>query len=287
MSDHGNQPETGEDLVRSQWTRVELLERLPVRDAQSVLAAELHRAHRDATSHLPSSSLGRSFPGATFGSTKAGRTQIRVWHVCQFLSSEDRILDIGMGHGWLSGNIALAATEGIRRRGHHRFEVRLYSGYGRGQRHRYQPMVLGRQGSLRLGREVGKPIDRATARNTRTSARCPTGSLCHCGCHPPSTQLLFSVPILGRIEACWGHVSLFDAHRVANAWQLLLVSRSSSRPARVARLVENAQPAVPVPTRGDTGLALPSDDDPAFHWIRLEPDSLGTASGRRRSPSVT
>jgi 2-polyprenyl-3-methyl-5-hydroxy-6-metoxy-1,4-benzoquinol methylase len=41
---------------------------------------------------------------------------------------------------------------------------------------------------------------------------------------PPETQLLFSVPMFGRIEMCWGHLSRFNAGRVRR----LCATRNSS-----------------------------------------------------------
>jgi hypothetical protein len=111
----------------------------------------------------------------------------------------------------------------------------------------------------------------------------------------PDTQLLFSVPMLGRVEACWGHVSLFDASRVrqlcqdagltvlwvepvANTWQLLLVSRSSTPPARVASLARRDHGTLVVGPDNDLGPLPPSRNDPAFHRVSLKPDRLATSA---------
>ncbi len=63
---------------------------------------------------------------------------------------------------------------------------------------------------------------------------------------PDGAELLFSVPLHGRLEGVWGHVSVFDAARLkqmldgaglyahhveplANTWSLVVASRAPSR----------------------------------------------------------
>lgn len=81
---------------------------------------------------------------------------------------------------------------------------------------------------------------------------------------PPAASVIFSVPLLGRLEACWGHRSLFDGARVRamceqagltvhwveplfNTWVLVVASPSTESPARLATLgvgsVESLLPA--------------------------------------------
>lgn len=80
----------------------------------------------------------------------------------------------------------------------------------------------------------------------------------------PDCCVLFTVPVLGRIEACWGHLSLFDVARVQrmladaglvaqhvevvyDAWLFVLASTTEEVPARVVRLASTARPTPPPP----------------------------------------
>lgn len=81
---------------------------------------------------------------------------------------------------------------------------------------------------------------------------------------PEGADLLFSVPMHGRIEAEWGHVSVFDvarlkamlsgaglyAHHVeplANAWSLIVASRDPAASTRVRESTGRAARSVSVP----------------------------------------
>jgi 2-polyprenyl-3-methyl-5-hydroxy-6-metoxy-1,4-benzoquinol methylase len=298
MRDQDTSPRPAADMVRAQWTQVERLERLPVRDAQSLLAADLRQAHRDATAYLPELRPWPKLPKNNLQIYRSSANQIRVWRVCRFLSSEDRILDIGMGHGWLPGTLSLAV------------QPQAYIGVdvsdSKFDSVREMAKVNGIDASQwSLGIKDLYELDAEWVGHHNPSIVLLLEVLEHlpdpqqaltviANAISPSTQLLFSIPMLGRVEACWGHVSLFDANRVrqlcenagltvhwvepvANTWQFLLVSRSSRRPERVTRLAENPPSGVPAPTRGDARLALPSNDDPTFHRVRLGPASLANS----------
>jgi 2-polyprenyl-3-methyl-5-hydroxy-6-metoxy-1,4-benzoquinol methylase len=277
---------------------VERLERLPVRDAQSLLAVDLRQAHRDATAYLPELRPWPKLPKNNLQVYRSSTNQIRVRRVCRFLSGEDRILDIGMGHGWLPGILALAvqpqAYIGVDVSDSKFDSVREMAQVNGIDTSRW---CLGVKDLYELDAEWVGQHNPSIVFLLEVLEHLPDAQQALsviANAISPSTELLFSVPMLGRVEACWGHVSLFDANRVrqlcenagltvhwvepvANTWQFLLVSRSSRRPARVARLAENPPSGVPAPTRSDARLALPSNDDPTFHRVRLGPDSLATS----------
>src|SRR5690606_12630269 len=69
---------------------------------------------------------------------------------------------------------------------------------------------------------------------------------------PPQSDLLFSAPLHGRLESVWGHVTVFDVHRlrsmikrarlvvhhvepVANTWVMVVASRERAPSQRVLR----------------------------------------------------
>jgi 2-polyprenyl-3-methyl-5-hydroxy-6-metoxy-1,4-benzoquinol methylase len=288
-----------QEIVPSQWRTIEMLERMSEREARRVVADDFRAQYRDALAHLPRLTPWPKLPQRNLRVYRNRANQTRVWRVCQFLSSDDRILDIGMGHGWLPGTLALAVQpqsySGVDITDSKFDSVREMaevngidaSGWFLGVKDLYDltpEWVSQHDPTIVLLLEVLEHLpDPDKALRTIADAI------------SPDTQLLFSVPMLGRVEACWGHVSLFDANRVrqlcekagltvhwvepvANTWQLLLVSRSSTPPARVASLARRGYAASMVGPDGDLGPALPPRGDPAFHRVSLKPDSLATSA---------
>ena len=89
-------------------------------------------------------------------------------------------------------------------------------------------------------------------------------------CIRPDAAIVFSLPVLGRLEACWGHVSMFDTARVRrmiasaglivqhveavhDTWQLVVVSPTNRVLPRVVGL------ASPPPSRAARTAAVGAD----------------------------
>ena len=111
---------------------------------------------------------------------------------------------------------------------------------------------------------------------------------------PEGADLLFSVPLHGRLESTWGHLSVFDvarlkemldgaglyAHHVeplSNAWTLVVASRSPEPSQRVRESSGRPPTRVSVPlVKSCTFLRIDADDMTAVGadgHTRLEPDA--------------
>jgi 2-polyprenyl-3-methyl-5-hydroxy-6-metoxy-1,4-benzoquinol methylase len=291
------------DDVRSQWRVVERLEGLPEADAHKLHASAYAGQYNDAIAHLPELKRWSRLPDRSRRVYKSKSDQSRIWRVCQFLSSDDRVLDIGMGHGWTAGILAQAVqpaayagidlTDGKFDSVREMAEVNGLdaSSWYLGVKDLYDltpEWVAQRDPTILLLLEVLEHVpdpQRALATIADSIG--------------PDTELLFSVPMLGRIESCWGHVSIFDAHRVRqlcenaglhvhwveplyNTWQLLLVSRSSTPPARLAWVPSGPLADVAaLASDEDGGGEIPvgaSDGDPAFRRASLKPSALAPSA---------
>jgi 2-polyprenyl-3-methyl-5-hydroxy-6-metoxy-1,4-benzoquinol methylase len=286
--------------VRSQWRALERLERLPEADARRLHAAEYMAQDSDAVAHVPKLKKWPSLPDRSHRVYTGKSNMCRIWRLCQFLSPDDRILDIGMGHGWTAGVLAHvvrpAAYSGVDLTDDKFASVREMadvngldgSSWYLGIKDLYdltRDWVDQRKPTIVLLLEVLEHVpDSQRALTTIANA---IGS---------DTELLFSVPMLGRIESCWGHVSIFDGQRVRqlcenaglyvhwveplyNTWQFVLVSRSPEPPARLVWLP-------PSPLSGadvvDSDIAAgtaratlsAATGDPYFHRVSLKPVSL-------------
>jgi protein-L-isoaspartate O-methyltransferase len=94
------------DVVQSQWRVLERLERLSEADARDLHLATDAAQYAEAMAHLPELKQWSRLPDRNHKVYTSKSDQSRIWRVCQFLSSGDRVLDIGMGHGWTAGVLA-------------------------------------------------------------------------------------------------------------------------------------------------------------------------------------
>jgi 2-polyprenyl-3-methyl-5-hydroxy-6-metoxy-1,4-benzoquinol methylase len=299
------------DVVQSQWRVLERLERLSEADARDVFLATDAAQYAEAIAHLPELKQWSRLSDRNHKVYTSKSDQSRIWRVCQFLSSDDRVLDIGMGHGWTAGVLAQVVrpsayagvdlTDGKFDSVREMAEVNGIdaSSWYLGVKDLYdltREWVEQRNPTILLLLEVLEHVpDPQRALTTIANSM------------GPDTELLFSVPILGRIESCWGHVSVFDTHRVRqlcknaglhvhwveplyNTWQLLLVSRSSNTPARLAWVspvpLVDATGERPDMAEGDT-LGQVIDGDPFFRRASLQisalaPSAWTTAPSRPR-----
>jgi 2-polyprenyl-3-methyl-5-hydroxy-6-metoxy-1,4-benzoquinol methylase len=292
MTDH-------DEVVRSQWRVLERLEKLTEADARKLFAAEYTAQHKDAAAHLPKLKYWQGLPERSHRVYQSKADKSRVWRVCQFLGSDDRVLDIGMGHGWTAGVLAFAvrpaAYSGIDltdAKFDSVYEMARVNGIDAGS------WYLGVKDLYDLTPEWVEERKPTIALLLEVLEHLPDPQLALitiANALGPDTELLFSVPMLGRIESCWGHVSIFDGQRVRelcqnaglhvhwveplyNTWQLLLVSRSSIPPARLAWLPPSplAQALGRLPTDRDdaAGRHSSADGDPTFHRVPLALPSL-------------
>jgi 2-polyprenyl-3-methyl-5-hydroxy-6-metoxy-1,4-benzoquinol methylase len=237
--------------VRAGWLLVDAHERLSRVAALEVFGHELDAWHRYADDTMallkdPSSS------GATVPETETNRLRFR--RTMDFAQSGDRVFDVGFGRGYLASQL-------MKERG-----IEAYHGIDVGER--YLPFaraVFEANGleNASIDLEIGDLFDLTRAKVAATGANlmicCEVLEHVDDAEHalrtlaealPDGADLLFSVPLHGRIESTWGHLSVFDvarlkhmldgaglhAHHVeplANAWTLVVASRSPEPSQRV------------------------------------------------------
>jgi 2-polyprenyl-3-methyl-5-hydroxy-6-metoxy-1,4-benzoquinol methylase len=286
--------------VRAGWRQVERLERSSGRLARIRRAVVSRIQYRAARAALPSLRPWPLLPARSLEVYRGFADQIRMWRVCRLLSADDRIVDIGMGHGWLAGVLALAVrpqayvgidlTDSKFDSVHEMARVNGLDAeaWFLGVKDLYEltPEWVGAHDpTIVLLLEVLEHLpDPQRALQTIAAAL------------PPRADLLFSVPMLGRVEACWGHVSLFEAARVrrlcdnaglhvhrveavADTWQLVLASTSSELPVRLS------PPRWTGRLRAGPDLRRPSPPaplaDPAFRHVPLRPEALAASMWSR------
>lgn len=279
------------ELLRTQWRLVELLEALPPNDALAPAKSDYEAQFEQAKARLPKLQPWPVLPQGKLKIYSNSTNSTRMFRVCQYLDSSDRLLDIGTNYGYFAGilvetvqpaaytgiDLAQKYLDGVRQMAqvnsididHWSLEV--------GDLYKLTPEWVAKQEpTMLLLLEVLEHLpDPQLALKTLADVL------------PDDAQLLFSVPMLGRLEACWGHHSLFDAERVrqlcadaglyihwvepvVNVWKLVLVSRSPTPPARLSRLIENQ-----LPTRAPITI-----EDPGFKVISLKQAAVATGKGR-------
>lgn len=249
--------------VRAGWQLVDAYERLSVAGAARVFGPELAAWFDYAGQTVPNLK-----PWGRPGGLKAyeSRTnRLRFRRTMDFVRTGERVFDVGIGRGYLAG-VLLRDRELA---GYHGIDI-VSSSVGSARK------MLEANGleSAEVGLAVGDIYDL-----TREQVEASGASLLIC-CEvlehvpdaeralrtladalPHGADLLFSVPLFGRLENVWGHVSVFDAARLkamlhgagliahhveplANVWTLVLASKSPEPSARV--LAATARPGVNV-----------------------------------------
>ena len=279
---------THDELVRTQWRLVEVLEGMSPEEARVLGEADHDAQYAQAAADLPRLRLWPSLPERKYRVYTNPHNQARMHRVCQFLDSTDRVLDVGTNYGYFSGLVGKLVRPAA------------YTGIDLGERYLDGVRQMAEANELDIAPWSLEVKDLYELRPEWVAKHDPTivlllevlehlpdpqGALkIFAEVLPDEAQLLFSVPMLGRLEACWGHVSLFDAERVrqlcsdcglhihwveplVNTWKLVLASRSSSPPDRLMRVI-----ATPPAVR-----ATEAAGDPRFHAIRMDPAALGAS----------
>lgn len=279
------------ELLRAQWRLIELLEAMPPNDARELLEVELELQMSESAAAMPELRPWPQLPEDKAGVYASPTNRTRMYRVCRMLESSDRLLDIGTNVGFFAGVLASlvrpAGYTGIDLHAKYLDGVRAMAKANDlaidhwnlevGDLYELTPEWVAKQDpTILLLLEVLEHLPDPQAA-LRTLA----------GAMPPEAELLFSVPMLGRLEACWGHHSLFDAERVrqlcaeaglhihwveplVNTWKLVLVSPSPKPPQRMQRIIEHGLPARPAVTI----------EHPGFRGIRLKDDAVPVANGK-------
>ncbi|MGH8835273.1 MAG: methyltransferase domain-containing protein [Actinomycetes bacterium] len=252
--------------VRQGFAQLEVLERLDPVEAGALVAEHL-QAHRD---HAVATLRPLDPPPRVRGNyhkiiaSPANRTKLS--RVLDVVMPGDRVLEIGLGYGYLAclllrdagvgSYVGLDLTK-------HRITVTKALAEANGLAG--VPMLF----------EIGDLYDLTPARVAEhdpdlllvlevldhvPDAERALATLARC--MRPDAAILFSVPVLGRLEKLWGHVSLFDSARVRamcmqaglviqhievvqNSWTFVLATPTAAVPARLLHLLRRPLPTAP------------------------------------------
>jgi 2-polyprenyl-3-methyl-5-hydroxy-6-metoxy-1,4-benzoquinol methylase len=302
-----------DEHVRQGFTSLDILERLDPGPARRLLKDHLEAEVHRAADTLP---VLAKKPGATpqnYAAMVSETNHTRVRRLLDFVVSGDRLLEIGVGFGYITGvllrDTAVSGYAGIditeRQIAAAQRVAKVYNVASIPVHLEVMSLydltpewVDKRDPDLVLLLEVLEHVPDAegalatVARSVREDA-----------------AILFSVPTNGRIEYVWGHVSIFDGARiramcvqaglviqhietVQDQWVFVLATKSSSVPARLIELIHRSP--TPEPDRvlaiprfiGIPTTAVTLQRNRRAGTATLEHDSDGVAHltvGRRRS----
>jgi 2-polyprenyl-3-methyl-5-hydroxy-6-metoxy-1,4-benzoquinol methylase len=255
-------------LVRAGWAEALVLERLGPDRSREVLGDHLAAHVEQARTSLKPLTPWPAQPERVTKVLSDDGNQVRIRRTLDYIVPGDRVLEVGVGFGQVSGlmmrDTGIAGYTGIDI-GQHRLDAVHQMAERNGLDHLdietalvdlldLTPEWVGqRRPDLIMTQEVLEHVpdaEGALAALARSMG--------------PGCCVLFTVPVLGRIEACWGHLSLFDVARVQrmladaglvaqhvevvyDAWLFVLASTSEDVPARVVRLASLARPTPPPP----------------------------------------
>lgn len=237
--------------VHSGWLLVEAHERLSQAGAHRVFGPELHAWYRYTREHLRDLVAPPEHPWACeVGRTESNRLRFR--RILDLALTGDRVFDIGSGSGYLAcllvRDAGVAAYRGIEL-SERKVEIAR------------RLLEVNEVPAERVRNQVGDLYDVTAADAVGVTLMTCCEVLEHvpdperalrtlAAALPEGADLLFSVPLHGRLENVWGHRTVFDVARVkrmldeaglcvqhveplANTWTLVLASRSTAPSARV------------------------------------------------------
>lgn len=239
--------------VRAGWLLVDAYERLSIAGAEKVFGHELDAWHAYADDTIVPLEHPKGFESMEMQEGKANLLRYR--RTMDFARRGDRVFDVGFGRGYLAAQLikerGVEHYQGIdvemayRLQAEALFEANAVAGEAitleEGDLFELTPeKVAATEASLVICCEVLEHVDDAELA-LRTLARAL----------PEGADLVFSVPLHGRLESVWGHVSVFDvarlkemldgaglhAHHVeplANTWCLVVASSSPAPSTRVS-----------------------------------------------------
>jgi 2-polyprenyl-3-methyl-5-hydroxy-6-metoxy-1,4-benzoquinol methylase len=250
--------------VRAGWQLVDANERLSVAAARRVFGAEVDawRAYTDDTIINLASTTGR---GAAHESKN---NRLRYRRMMDFARKGDRVFDVGFGQGFLAAQLikgsGIAKYHGIDIvDGYVRSATKLFANNGLAD----APIVLEKGDLYDLTREKVESTGADLVICCEVLEHVPDAELALrtlADALPDGADLIFSVPLIGRLEGVWGHVSVFGvarlkqmldganlyAHHVeplSNMWALVVASRDPAPSRRVREASHRPPIRVEVP----------------------------------------
>ena len=267
VSSHQEFDELRRLLIQSQLDWVRTIEQLDVTTAERLLAGRLHRDVAAARDRLNLPSRWSGMPRNVERMMRRPGELVRFARVSDIIRDSDHILDIGCGHGVVAACIA------------RRHSLGRYLGVDLSE-----PNIESARRMCEANNLLGL-LDFCVADASELSGallddvqptvalmlevlehlRDPIGTLRSIADRlPDSTVVVFSVPLLGRIEACWGHRTVFGADGIRgmtegaglellhveelhNTWALCAALRDPSSAALHAGRFAKAQPPARLP----------------------------------------
>lgn len=278
------------ELLRSGWQLVDAHERLGPKESRRIFGAE-HQAWVDYARSTVRQLEAWSDDHSRRRINETDNALVRYRRVLDFTRQGDRIFDVGFGLGYLLGVLLR--------------EGQLSAYHGVDVVDSYLDFVQTSLNNADISTEVKLAVRNLYDLTLEDTAATDLMICCEVLEHvpdaeealkvlaaalPDSADLLFSVPMFGRLESVWGHLSVFDTHRlrqmlagaglyphhvepVANIWTFVLASKSPAPSERVAF----------ARTRPPTNLSEPLVADYMFRVV--EPTRLKT--GRWASGATT
>jgi SAM-dependent methyltransferase len=299
--------------VRAGWLLVDAHERLGITAAKRTFARDLStsfgHARATVTDLLPWEGLGSNATAIY----QNDHNRLRFRRTLDYVRTGDGVFDIGLGRGYLCG--LLLRDAGVD--SYHGVDIVAKNVEATRQ------MVLangltGADVDVSVGDLYDLTADRVAASRPDLVICCevlehvpdPERALrILADTLPDGAELLISVPLYGRLEQVWGHVTIFDAARVrtmiqaaglwvhaveplANTWAMLLLSRDPAASDR-ARTAAARRPDLtldPILTHRDFVPIDPATAAPApgagVAAIALDVDSSGVRCRVAAEPSI-
>lgn len=293
--------------VRAGWLLIDAYERLSSKAAQRVFGHEIDAwdAYADATIKHLESPDGRIMADVEQSPTN----RLRYRRTMDFAQEGDRVFDVGFGRGYLAAQLirerGVTGYHGIDivdtwvKDAHLLLEANGLAGADIVLRQGdlfdlTQAEVEATGADLVICCEVLEHVDDAELALRVLADALPAGA-----------DLLFSVPLHGRLEQVWGHASVFDvarlkqmldgaglyAHHVeplANTWSLVVASRDPSGSQRVRDASRRPAVRASVPlVRERRFVDVGHDEISALATAGKGTSELGAPDGRHVTCSVT
>jgi 2-polyprenyl-3-methyl-5-hydroxy-6-metoxy-1,4-benzoquinol methylase len=264
---------------------VDTYERLGYSAAERTFAADLDTSFAHATATVPDLRPWKGLGPNAMAAYQNQTNRLRFRRTLDFVRPGDRVLDIGLGRGYLCG--VLLRDGGIA--AYHGVDI-----VAKNVEATRQMVIANGLTSAEVDVSVGDLFELTPHRVAATKADLVI--CCEVLEHvpdperalriladtlPDGAELLISVPMFGRLEGVWGHVTIFDVSRVrsmikaaglqvhhveplANTWAMILLSRSAeaSERARMAAARRPEQTFAPLLTHRDWVLVDPATAAP-------------------------
>jgi 2-polyprenyl-3-methyl-5-hydroxy-6-metoxy-1,4-benzoquinol methylase len=252
-----------DEHVRAGFDGLQLLERLEPALARSRYKDRLTAWVRHARGTIAPLARASGIRDADFAVATSDANQVRFRRVLDFAMPGDRILDIGVGFGYLAC-LLLRDTKPKAYAGIDLTQERLDAAARMAEVNGLSSatMHLAVKDAYDLSPEWVAQHDPDLVLLLEVLEHVPDAEAALASvadCLRPDTAILFSVPVYGRIEQCWGHQSLFDAGRIQamcdnaglvvqhiedvyDSWAFVLASKSALVPERLLHVLSQPRP---------------------------------------------